>query len=353
METELETLSPPFGADSQPVERESHLPSLPNDTALVPVRSLNTSFVSVHTAPEAQTVADNSCLFPSFLQKSQPPPSEHLVSWRSSLLRFKVLTGLPKRRTIAINCVFRAARTATTGLNRHCRQLEADLESPSSVIHSVWQAAWPDSPLSPVTFWEWVSGVVSVVEHLNTTNSAMPNFRDVAMLLHPGIDGGSAQVTLVSKVIIVAVCSLTALAKVSAIPPQLAVENPEILTLKISNFENPVQSQIGYPLTEIFTSIRGVARAASRPETTTSAPDQIQTDLVDYGFCWRMGIRIKFVTTVIDHLHFDLARKELWVFKSPSICLASLGGTSITSMYVTALYPIPVWLLTMDSSLHI
>lgn len=249
--------------------------------------------------------------------------------------------------------MFGAVGTAAIGLNRHCRQLEADLESPDSVIHSVWQEAWPDSPLSPVTFWEWVSGVISVVEHLNTTNTTKPTFRDVAMLLHPGIDGGSAQVTLVSKVIIVAVCSLTALARVSAITPQSAATNPEILTMNISNAEHAVKSQIDYPPTEIFTSIREVARAAPRLESTTNASDQIQTDLVDYTFFRRMGIRIKFVTTIADHLYFDFARKELWVFKLPSICLASLRGTAITDLYATALYPISVWLLTRNSSPHI
>lgn len=284
---------------------------------------------------------------------NQPPLAEDRVSWRSCLFnKFKVLTELPKRRTIAISRVFGAVGTAATGLGHHCEQLDADLESPDSITRSVWQAAWPDSPLSPVTFWEWVSRVVSVVEHLNTTNSTEPTFRDVAMLLHPGIDGGSAQVTLVSKVMIVAVCSLTALAMVSAITPQPASMNPEILRMEIRNAEDAVQSQIDYPLTEIFTSIRGVARAASRRESTTGAPDQIQTDLVDYTFLRRMGIQIKFVTTITEHLYFDFARKELWVFKSPSICLATLWGTAITDMYVTAPYPVPVWLLTMDPSLY-
>lgn len=352
MVLELATSTFPFSADPQPSTRESHELYSEYHTTLVPVITLNTSIVSTHTAPEAQTTADNSCLFPSPPQMNQPPLSEDQVSWRPCLFRFKVLTELPKRRTIAISRVFGAAGTAPTGLGHHCRQLEADLESPDSITRSVWQAAWPDSPLSPVTFWEWVSRVVSVVEHLNTTNSTKPTFRDVAMLLYPGIDGGSAQVTLVSKVIIVAVCSLTALARVSAITPQSASMNPEILRMEIPNAEDAVQSQIDYPLTEIFTSIREVAHAASRRESTTGAPDQIQTDLVDYTFLRRMGIQIKFVTAITEHLYFDFARKELWVFKSPSICLATLWGTAIADMYVTAPYPVPVWLLIMDPSLY-
>lgn len=343
----------PECSQQQPSTREPHELYSEYHTTLVPVITLNASIVSVHTAPEAQTTADNSCPFPSPPQMNQPPLAEDRVSWRSCLFnKFKVLTELPKRRTIAISRVFGAVGTAATGLGHHCEQLDADLESPDSITRSVWQAAWPDSPLSPVTFWEWVSRVVSVVEHLNTTNSTEPTFRDVAMLLHPGIDGGSAQVTLVSKVMIVAVCSLTALAMVSAITPQPASMNPEILRMEIRNAEDAVQSQIDYPLTEIFTSIRGVARAASRRESTTGAPDQIQTDLVDYTFLRRMGIQIKFVTTITEHLYFDFARKELWVFKSPSICLATLWGTAITDMYVTAPYPVPVWLLTMDPSLY-
>lgn len=240
----------------------------------------------------------------------------------------QILTEALKTRNSHVDNIFMTAESARTGLYLYCERLETVLASPDSVLRTCWVAAWPEVAPAPATFWQWVDNLNKTIRDMKTRGNADPTYRDIVGNLFPAVSQ-AAEIAGVSHVIFATICCVTAMGRPTIAPLRKGYKDT-VLEMNIYGAETEVSVKtfIDAPISNSFVDSRKLTRVyrSGTPGNNAAHLDSLALNVVEYALFRKIGVKIKFVSNIGDHLGFDITTRELSIFAWPSFCLVNLAG---------------------------